>query len=530
MNTNLTDGEVLELSALCSALIDGAITDPERARLEAWLGASEAAREYYVRAMALSASLCDYANEMQAEAPDLSTKVVRPAAWQWTIGTLAAAAALVLAFWFGAKELRRAPATALVEVESEDTVARLSGAKDVQWLGEVAKTGDELHRGQRVEIAAGIAEITFDSGARVTVEGPAALELTSAWEATLHHGTLRANVPAEAIGFRISNPEVDVVDLGTEFSMVADAKGGTEVYVIEGSVEVAPRDAGGREPLVLREKQARRFARSGVSEVADRDQKLDRFIRKISLDRLTRPVSYVRWSFDETDGRVVRAEKLGAARGSFDLQLSGDGARVEGRWQGALEFDGTFGGRVAFPGIDQRRARTAAFWVQAPARPQLPGSGPLLAWPLHTRDPRAVEVGWNRNPNQGPLGALRTRVGRGNFVGSTPVRDGRWHHVAVVYLPKQKSEATAQIKHYIDGRLDTVTWKHGGKKSAGEFAEIAATSEDTLWIGQGLGEGAERFQGQLDELFIADRALTPHEIRYLMTHNAPAPTEMLAAE
>jgi ferric-dicitrate binding protein FerR (iron transport regulator) len=530
MNSNLTDSEVLELSALCSALIDGAITATERARLEAWLAESESARRYYVRAMALSASLCDYANEMQAEAPDLATRIVRPASWKWAIGTLAAAASVALAFWFGMKEPDASRGPTVAEVEIDETVARLSGAKDVQWVGEAIRTGEELRRGQRLEITSGVAEITFDSGARVTVEGPASVDLTSAWEAALHHGTLRAHVPTEAIGFRVSNPEVDVVDLGTEFTMVADVKGGTEVFVLQGAVEVAPRDSGEREPMVLREKQARRFAKSGVSEVVDRDQKVDRLVRKISFERLMRPASYVRWGFDKEDGNVARAEIFGAARGSLDLQMSAMPLRVEGRWHEAFEFDGALSGRVSFPGIGQRRARTIAFWVQAPGDAQLPESGSLLAWPLNGKEPRGVEVAWNRNPNQGPLGALRTRVGRGSFVGSTPVRDGRWHHVAVVYLPKPKSDANAQVKHNVDGRLDTVSWKHSARKVPGESPEVASAADETLWIGQGLGEGAERFRGRLDEVFVADRALTPHEIRYLMMHNAPAPTEMLAVE
>jgi ferric-dicitrate binding protein FerR (iron transport regulator) len=527
---NLSDDEVLELNELCNALIDGALADAQRTQLESWLARSEAARQYYVRAMGLSASLCDYANEMQAEAPDAPSKVIRPAAWQWTLGALAAAAAVMLAFWFGMKESGVAPNSAVAEQESEETVARLSGAKDVQWLGETPRPGDELRRGQRIEIAAGFAEITFDSGARVTVEGPAALELTSAWEAVLHHGTLRANVPTEAIGFRVSNPEVEVVDLGTEFTMVADAKGGTEVYVLQGAVEAAARDGVAKEPVVLREKQARRFGKNGVSEVANHDQKIDRFIRNVVLDRLTRPASYVHWRFDETNGLVARGEALGAAHGSFNAQLSAEGKREAGRWQNALVFDGTFSAQAAYPGIAQRRARTVAFWVRADDGSQLPESGPMMAWPLGVKDTRAVEVAWNRNPNQGPLGALRTRVGRGFYVGSTPARDGRWHHVAVVFLPRQKGDAAPQIKHYIDGRLDTVAWKHGGKRAPGETVDLIVPGEETLWLGQGLGADSERFRGELDEVFVADRALTPYEIRYLMTHNTPAPTEMLAAE
>jgi hypothetical protein len=108
------------------------------------------------------------------------------------------------------------------------------------------------------------------------------------------------------------------------------------------------------------------------------------------------------------------------------------------------------------------------------------------------------------------------------------VRDGRWHHVAVVFVPKAKPDGTQQIKHYIDGRLDVLASKHTGKRHGAEDDTVIAATGDALVIG--AGAPADRFHGQLDELFIADRPLTPYEIRHLMAHNTPAMTEMLAAE
>ncbi len=523
---NLTDDETLELNELCNALVDGAISPVERARLERWLATSEEARKFYVRAMALSASLCDYAGEMQAEAPDAPARILRPALWQWGLGALAAAASVMLAFWLGGRP--ESPSRA--DAEAEESVAWLSGGKDCKWIAGDFKTGDELRRGQRIELASGFAEITFDCGAQVTLEGPASLDLTSAWEAVLDRGTLRARVPAEAIGFRISNPQVDVVDLGTEFTMVADTGGGTEVYVLKGAVEAAAREGGvrGRDAIVLHEKQARRFAKSGVSEVKDRDQKMARFVRKVALDRLTHPAGYVHWSFDETTGSLARAELLGPARGDFDAQLLAPLGAMHGpgRINGGLRFDGSFCARASFAGIGQRTARTVAFWVKAPDDAQLPEAGPMLAWPLNGKDSRPVEIAWNRDPNRGSLGALRTRVGRNFLVGSTPVRDGRWHHVGVVFGIKGKADGLPQIKHYVDGRLDAPAARHWLKQAPGAN-DPADSSEETLWIG---GSNAERFRGELDELFVADRALKSQEIRHLMQHNAPAPAEMLAAE
>jgi len=86
-----------------------------------------------------------------------------------------------------------------------------------------AAPGERLAEKSTVELAAGFAEITFDSGARVTSK-PRAARGHVGVDGTLHRGTLKASVPREAIGFRISNPAVEVVDLGTEFTMIATAR------------------------------------------------------------------------------------------------------------------------------------------------------------------------------------------------------------------------------------------------------------------------------------------------------------------
>ena len=62
---SLTDREMLELNELCDAVVEGALTNAQRTRLETWLAANDDARRYYVRAMDLSASLGRYASEMQ---------------------------------------------------------------------------------------------------------------------------------------------------------------------------------------------------------------------------------------------------------------------------------------------------------------------------------------------------------------------------------------------------------------------------------------------------------------------------------
>jgi ferric-dicitrate binding protein FerR (iron transport regulator) len=544
---NLNDSELLELNALCNALIDGQITDAERARLEQLLRDSEEARRYYVRALGLSASLMQYAGEMQAEAADaplVAQRVVRPAAWIWTLSSLAAAAAIVLAFWMGWKQDRNLPGNSRQEIaeappESEEGVGRLSGAKDCHWSGTALKPGDDLHSGQRLKLDAGFAEITFDSGAQVTLEGPAVLDLHSAWEAVLQRGTLKANVPTEAVGFRVTNPSVNVVDLGTEFSMVADEAGSTEVFVLKGAVETTALDAAGHEarPVVLREKQARRFARAGGDEVRDREVKFEKLMRKIALERFTRPVSYVHWSFDEVTGDLAEANISG-----FEAKLEGSdadlaAAHANGHAGQALNLDGKTIAKASFPGISQRTPRTIAFWVNIPEDASLPDAGAILAWPLENAG-RSITIGWNRNPTEGVLGALRTDAGRGSVVGSAALRDGHWHHLAVVLTPRTKGEKPDKvekdgawlIRQYVDGRLEATSFKHSLKRARGESAAEVATN-DTLWIGRAVDDSTgEHFRGMIDELFVADAALTPQEIRYLMQKNKPATLEIVAAQ
>lgn len=536
---NFSDQDRLELNDLCNALADGFISDTQRTRLEHWLTTSEEARRFYVRAMALSASLMDYAGEMQSEAPDApveEARIVRPAAFWWTFGSLAAAAAIALAFWLGGAEQRKnADEIASITQENDESIAQLSGAKECRWSGARLQPGQELHGGQRIELASGIAEITFDCGAQVTLEGPATFELHSAWEAVLHRGTLKASVPPEAIGFRVSNASVNVVDLGTEFSMVADENGATEVFVLKGAVEAAARDSSGNEgrPVVLHEKQARRFARAGASDVHDREAKLAKFMRKVALERSTLAAHYVHWSFDETTGNLAAASVPGS---DARIEATTDGAlaaaHTVGYRQGGLRLSSQVFAKIAVPGIHQRTARTVAFWVNAPTESPLPDAGAILAWSVNGTG-RGIEIGWNRNPTHGPLGALRTEAGRGSVVGSTSLRDGRWHHVAVVFSPKPKSENAMQVRQYVDGRLESQSNRHFAKrgKAAKGSDALASTADEFLWIGRGLGGKAdEQFRGDLDELFLADAALTPQEIRHLLRENKPATPEMLAAQ
>src|SRR5207249_9718908 len=113
-------------------------------------------------------------------------------------------------------------------------------------------------------------------------------------------------------------------------------------------------------------------------------------------------------------------------------------------------------------------------------------------------------------------------------VGATSLRDGRWHHVAVVFIPGDDSTSPIEVKQYVDGRLDG----EGKPSPSGSERFMSSSDADdpqvangTIWLGCRVGRlgnkgpRADRFCGDLDEMFIVDRALEPNEIVRLMSDN-----------
>ena len=104
------------------------------------------------------------------------------------------------------------------------SVAKLTSAADCLWAegNAVAKEGAGLLPGQAVKLAAGLAQITFTSGAKVILQGPANLEIESSKAATLHHGRMTADVPDDLAGFRIRTSTAEIL------SLPADSKESTD--------------------------------------------------------------------------------------------------------------------------------------------------------------------------------------------------------------------------------------------------------------------------------------------------------------
>ena len=96
-------------------------------------------------------------------------------------------------------------------------------------------------------------------------------------------------------------------------------------------------------------------------------------------------------------------------------------------------------------------------------------------------------------------------------------------NTAVVFIPREDPTSPVECKQYVDGRLDG----EGRPSTPGSdiFTQAgpqAQTANGNVWLGCRLGiKGVrtDRFFGEMDELFIADRDLEQQEVVRLMSDN-----------
>jgi hypothetical protein len=148
-------------------------------------------------------------------------------------------------------------------------VARIvKASSDCTW-GHLAAPGEFLLRckaGSKLSVAVGLVELEFVDGARVILHGPAEFTPIGPASGRLDSGRLTGKV--ENGNFRLMTPAAEVIDLGTEFGVVADAKLGSDVVVFDGRVQVVSRSdrLDAKKTLDLTEGMAARFHLDGTTE------------------------------------------------------------------------------------------------------------------------------------------------------------------------------------------------------------------------------------------------------------------------
>jgi hypothetical protein len=283
-----------ELLRLVGAMCDGTITTAEAEALDAFVTSDSGARAFYNNYVFMHGELYSrHAVLIVSGTPEVNIRepagASRSVAWQkW----LAVAAVLVgvaaVSSWltssFGGKSFRSNSIAKSVPTD-EKSVARVTATRNCSWTeASDIGYGSRLSPGQKLSLSTGLIEITFDDGAVVVLEGPASFDVETGGRGQLHDGRLAAVVPERGRGFEVVTSRLNVVDLGTEFGVMAESAGATEVHVFNGLVKAQLLDEAGNKvrTVELNTSEAARIepAAAVVARIPARD---DEFVRSLTV-------------------------------------------------------------------------------------------------------------------------------------------------------------------------------------------------------------------------------------------------------
>jgi hypothetical protein len=152
------------------------------------------------------------------------------------------AAMFVAGIFCGAVALKSLTSPQPAALEMKPPAAVVTGMFGVTWEGTSHGQAITLPAGSaESKISGGLIELTFASGTRALVEGPAAFQITGDNAVRLAHGKLVADVPKGAEGFSVTYPDGRIVDLGTEFGVEIAKDGRSANFgVFRGEIEFHP--------------------------------------------------------------------------------------------------------------------------------------------------------------------------------------------------------------------------------------------------------------------------------------------------
>jgi len=206
-----------------------------------------------------------------------------------------------------------------------------------------------------------------------------------------------------------------------------------------------------------------------------------------------------RWTFDDADTNSGTAvDVVGSNDGTIQGATTGvSGANQTYTTNEAYSFDGT-DDRVEIPnlGFGKTSTFTVAAWIKIDSL----STNENYAWfgRFNPAGDDALYSYWNRNESQ-----FSVEIGEFDSTDTTGLTGGssttNWQHVAFTW----------------DGGTDTLTFYQDGVAQGSvtkNVTEFAASGD--IWIG-GRSDGAQYFEGDIDDVRVYDKALTSTEVSNL---------------
>jgi hypothetical protein len=521
----------VRLDELLSRLMDGLLTDAERAELEERLRRDPAARERYRLHVACHVELASHPREIPARlVVTFRQKASLP---------LAAAAAVALivgsALWLTRPAAVPGQAAAApVPPIDHPVLAVASRVDDAAWdLRVPLATGTKLRHGE-INLTAGMLVLDLTGGQQLTLRAPARFDLLGEREMLLHSGDAALRVVNQGPPYIIRVPGGAVVDLGTEISVKVGPDGSSDVRVFEGLANASVVDSAGRtrQEMLVRAGEAVRIGKGLETSQSDQNDFV-RTLPRSDTDRSpageayaaavtsSRPLAW--WRFD---GLPDDPAAVAPQAGDIPLMLVGQPqiAGSEGRrflLTNPSDASGYAMPPAAIPGLDTDAGFTIECLIHplseangtaiAIDQPDLspPSEGRLSRFIRHPPQRLVIERMGLRGSNIGhihPDYALRamTRTPAGYVGGSNTYSAEshlmhRWIHVAFTHDGRQ-------LRLYIDGHLSDEFESDPGFQNAA-LRPIIGRMQPTP-----QGE-LRQWHGGIDEVALYGRALDPADIR-----------------
>lgn len=428
-------------------------------------------------------------------------------------------------------------------------IATLTGWHRVDWIGEDRMTirTDRIRAGQRLAFASGVVEITYDTGAKVVIEGPAEFRVGSDERGMMNEkekkeqtnsgylglGRLVARVAGEdAKGFFVDTSDVRVEDLGTEFGVEVRRDGAADAVVLTGGVYVTRRTADGEWGNRIRLAAGQgAFVKASGGAVRKRDR-VDEELLSDYREQMTAPLNEITPTLSRNAAvGLIAYWDFNSASGSTITDVSGN--HLRGTMSGGAKLSASGGGHSGLAGdraIDLMGNNDAQDRMTVAAEqftPHNPGTNDFSVslWVKPTKlggvADHAPTNGYDVSLVAGSSSYVELVIGSGGNGGvgwaiprttrHSVVPNGTWQHVAVVV-----DRTNAKYWIYVDGVAETTytigedAWLPNNIPNT--VGNIALDASD-LRIGD--KNGGTQFEGYIDDYAIFSAALTAAEVRGL---------------
>ena len=350
------------------------------------------------------------------------------------------------------------------------------------------------------------AKVEMADGTTLLIDEQTDIEFVDSNTIRLVRGAVTADVPQEAVGFKVITPRSHVIDLGTRFGVRVGDRGQTHVRVFKGKVRVESAKVAGaakHEPIVLNANQSIEVGESvgpvlaGASDsgylMQPPGSRIEAALRKCY------PVFYMGFDKRSAEAYDVPSQQL------YEGSVNNDPQNLH---LNSELSDPSVILKDVLADCDATDRYTIAAWI----RPMKAGSQNIFA----ASNQRGIDYDFGPQLRIRPSGRLEHLGKSGSVIqiSSGTLSFERWAFVVI------SCDEAGRMCLYINGR-----------QAAGTIKERvgAHTKRPDLWVSGSSGRRREvehhltAFEGDIDHLTVYDKVLSPEQINALYTESLDSP-------